>query len=96
MLANIVRLQLSRIQKRIEANHKVRFDYDEAAVKLIIARCTEVESGGRMIDSILTNTVLPTLSQEILRRMLEGKSLSRIAITAAEGDFRRFSLGRSH
>ena len=88
MLANIVRLQLSRIQKRIDANHKVRFDYDDSAIKQIIARCTEVESGGRMIDAILTNTVLPTLSQEILSRMLEGKPLSRITITAAEGDFR--------
>ena len=88
MLANIVRLQLSRIQKRIDANHKVRFDYDDSAVKQIIARCTEVESGGRMIDAILTNTILPTMSQEILRRTLDAKSLSRIAITAAEGDFR--------
>jgi type VI secretion system protein VasG len=66
----------------------VRFDYDDSAVKQIIARCTEVESGGRMIDAILTNTLLPTLSQEILRRMLEGKPLSRIVITAAQGDFR--------
>jgi len=88
MLANIVRLQLSRIQKRIDANHKVRFDYDESAVKQIIARCTDVESGGRMIDAILTNTVLPTISEEILHRMLEAKPLTRIAITAADGDFR--------
>jgi type VI secretion system protein VasG len=88
MLSNIVRLQFSRVQKRITENHRVRFDYDDAAVKQIIARCTEVESGGRMIDAILTNTVLPTISQEILRRTLEAKSLSRIAITAADGDFR--------
>jgi type VI secretion system protein VasG len=88
MLANIVRLQLSRIQKRVAANHKVQFAYDETAVKQIIARCTEVESGGRMIDAILTNTVLPTLSQEILRRMLDGKTLSTMTLTAAEGDFR--------
>jgi type VI secretion system protein VasG len=88
MLANIVRLQLSRVQKRIAENHRVRFEYDDAAVKQIIARCTEVESGGRMIDAILTNTVLPTLSQEILRRTLEAKTLSRISISAAEGDFR--------
>ncbi|MDQ6760624.1 MAG: hypothetical protein M3Z32_12285, partial [Acidobacteriota bacterium] len=68
--------------------HKVHFDYDDAAIKQIIDRCTEVESGGRMIDAILTNTVLPTISQEILRRTLEAKPLSRIAITAGEGDFR--------
>jgi type VI secretion system protein VasG len=88
VLAKIVRLQLARIQKRILANHKIRFDYDESTVKQIIARCTEVESGGRMIDAILTNTVLPTISQEILHRMLETKSLSRIAVTAVDGDFR--------
>ncbi|MEO8345043.1 MAG: type VI secretion system ATPase TssH [Betaproteobacteria bacterium] len=88
MLGSIVKLQLSRVQKRIDANHKVRFDYDDAALKLIISRCTEVESGGRMIDAILTNTVLPTISREILSRTLEGKALSRIAISAADGDFR--------
>ena len=88
MLGSIVKLQMSRVQKRIDANHKVRFDYDDATIKQIIARCTEVESGGRMIDAILTNTILPTISQEILRRTLDAKSLSRITITAAEGDFR--------
>ncbi len=88
MLANIVRLQLSRIQKRIDANHKVRFDYDETAIKQIIARCTEVESGGRMIDAILTNTVLPTISQEILRRTLEAKTLSRVTISGGTDDFK--------
>ena len=88
MLGSIVKLQMSRVQKRIDANHKVRFEYDDATIKQIIARCTEVESGGRMIDAILTNTILPTISQEILRRTLDAKSLSRIMITAAEGDFR--------
>ncbi len=87
MLASIVKLQLSRIRKRIDANHKVAFDYDDDAIKLIIARCTEVESGGRMIDAILTNTVLPTMSHEILTRTLDGRSLSRVALTARNGDF---------
>ncbi len=88
MLAQIVRLQLARIQKRVEANHRIAFDYDDTAIKLVIARCTEVESGGRMIDAILTNTVLPTVSQEILQRTLDGRSLSRVALTAGDGDFR--------
>ena len=41
-------------------------------VELIRSGCTEVESGGRMIDAILTNTVLPQVSREILGRTLEG------------------------
>jgi type VI secretion system protein VasG len=87
MLASIVKLQLTRIKKRIDANHKVAFDYDDEAIKLIIARCTEVESGGRMIDAILTNTVLPTMSQEILTRTLDARTLSRVALSARDGDF---------
>src|SRR5664279_158353 len=81
MLGSIVKLQLSRIQKRIETNHRIGFVYDDAAVKLIIARCTEVESGGRMIDAILTNTVLPTVSQEILRRTFDGRTLPRVMLS---------------
>jgi type VI secretion system protein VasG len=88
MLASIVKLQLSRIKKRVEANHKIAFDYDDAAVKRVIARCTEVESGGRMIDAILTNTVLPTLSREILTRTLEGRTLSRVTLSADDSDFK--------
>ncbi|MEO8755060.1 MAG: type VI secretion system ATPase TssH, partial [Casimicrobiaceae bacterium] len=87
MLANIVKLQLSRIQKRVEQNHRIAFTYEDSAVKLIIARCTEVESGGRMIDAILTNSVLPTVSQEILRRTFDGRKLSRVSLSASNGDF---------
>ena len=51
------------------------FNYTDDVVKLIVSRCTEMESGGRMIDAILTNSVLPSISQELLTRMMEGKSI---------------------
>jgi len=78
ILGNIVRLQLDRIARRIAENHKVPFTYDDAVVKLVVSRCTEVESGGRMIDPILTNTILPRISEEYLTRMVEGRPLSAI------------------
>jgi type VI secretion system protein VasG len=56
-------------------------------VKLITSRCTELESGGRMIDAILTNTVLPTISEEFLTRMVEGKSIDRIHVTVENEQF---------
>ena len=71
-LDRIVHLQLERIRRRVDEHHKIPFEYDDAVVELIRKRCTEVESGGRMIDAILTNTVLPQVSQEFLRRTLEG------------------------
>ena len=87
MIGDIVRLQLGRITKRILENHKVPFGYDDKVVKLIVSRCTELESGGRMVDAILTNTVLPVLSQEFLTRMVEGKSVARVQVQVRDGDF---------
>jgi type VI secretion system protein VasG len=56
-------------------------------VQLIVSRCAEVESGGRMIDAILTNTVLPAVSREFLTRMLAGSPLQGISLGVANGDF---------
>jgi type VI secretion system protein VasG len=87
MLATIVRLQLGRIAKRVVEHHRIPFHYDDDAVKLIVSRCTEVESGGRMIDAILTNTVLPAISREFLARTMGGGALNAVRLGAASGDF---------
>ena len=87
MIGAIARLQLGRIQRRIRDNHKVPFGYDDAVVQLIASRCTELESGGRMIDAILTNTMLPRISEEFLRRMLEGQPIERVQVGVAGNDF---------
>ena len=87
MIGNIARLQLGRIGKRIKESHKIPFTYDDAVVKLIVSRCTELESGGRMIDSILTNTLLPVISKELLTRMMESKPVTRVATSVVNGEF---------
>jgi type VI secretion system protein VasG len=87
MIAAIARLQLGRIERRIKQNHKVPFTYDDDVVKTIVGRCTELESGGRMIDAILTNTLLPSISQEILERMMAGRSVNRIHVGTSGSDF---------
>lgn len=87
MIASIIQLQLGRIQKRIAGNHKIPFTYDDSVVKLVGDRCTELESGGRMIDAILTNTMLPAISQEFLSRMMEGKPVEKVEVSAKDGEF---------
>jgi type VI secretion system protein VasG len=87
MLARIVRLQLGRIQKRVEANHRIPFTYSDDAVGLIVKRCNNAEAGGRIIDAILTNTVLPRISVEYLTRTSRGEALAAIELGAADGDF---------
>ncbi|MGR8928999.1 MAG: type VI secretion system ATPase TssH [Gammaproteobacteria bacterium] len=87
MLGAIARLQLGRIKKRVEESHKVPFSFDDDVIKLIANRCTELESGGRMIDAILTNTVLPRISEEFLVRMMEGKPIERVHVAVEETEF---------
>jgi type VI secretion system protein VasG len=87
MLGKIVELQLKRIKKRVEARYQIPFDYSDEVVKLVVSRCTESESGGRMIDAILTNTMLPDVSREFLNRMMEGKAIERVQVGVREGNF---------
>jgi type VI secretion system protein VasG len=87
MIAQICRLQLGRIERRILQNYGVPFTYTDDVVQLIIDRCTELESGGRMIDAILTNTMLPSISKEILIKSLDGENPERIHIKIKDGEF---------
>jgi type VI secretion system protein VasG len=87
IIGQIARLQLSRIERRVTENHGIPFTYGDEVVDLIVSRCTELESGGRMIDAILTNTVLPRISQELLTRMMEGRSIERVHVTVADAEF---------
>ena len=87
MIGQITRLQLNRIKRRVEETHKVPFDYTDAVVEEIVSRCQELESGGRMIDAIVTNTMLPDISAEFLRAMIEGREIGGVRVDVTEGDF---------
>ena len=84
----IIKLQLGRIQKRIAENHKIPFGYDDEVINVIASRCGEVESGARVVDAILTNTVLPKISQEFLTRMMQGDKIERVQVSIEDGEFR--------
>ncbi|MCY4756717.1 type VI secretion system ATPase TssH [Pelomonas aquatica] len=87
MLGRIVKLQLGRIKRRVEARYQIPFNFGEDVVKLVVSRCTESESGGRMIDAILTNTMLPDVSREFLNRMMRGESIAGVSVGVADGGF---------
>ena len=85
VLQRIIRLQLDRIGRRIKENHGIPFTYRDEVVALVANRCTEVESGARMVDAILTNTVLPEISRELLNRFLEGGTAARVQVGVVDG-----------
>jgi len=87
MLKSIIRLQLTRVKKRVLANRGVPLTYGDDVVNLIASRCTELESGGRMVDAILTQTLLPEISKEFLNRMLEGAHAVGVKIGVKDAEF---------
>jgi type VI secretion system protein VasG len=87
MLGRIIRLQLGRIVRRVQQNHAIELTYTDEVTRLISARCTEPESGGRMIDAILTNTLLPQISHGVLQGMMEGKPVKRVAVRVQDNEF---------
>jgi type VI secretion system protein VasG len=92
MLQGIVKIQLNRIVKRIADSHGIAFTYGDDVVDLIVSRCNEVASGGRLIDAILTNTMLPDLSIELLNRQMNGDEVKEITVKV-EGDGFGYAFG---
>jgi type VI secretion system protein VasG len=85
VLANIIRLKLERIKERVAANHNARFQYDDALVAAVLARCTEVDSGARNVDTILNGTLLPEIADNVLASMAEGRAIGAIKVSATRG-----------
>jgi len=87
MLAEIVRLQLARIEQRIAKAHRIAVSIAPSVVDRIVARCNEADSGGRMVGAILSNTVLPTVSRQLLQATLEGKPVTQLSIRTDGNEF---------
>jgi type VI secretion system protein VasG len=87
MLGGIVRLQLGRIAKRIAENHDAKLVYGDDVIGHIVSMCNDPDSGGRMVDNIITNTMLPALSREFLKRSLAKEEPKEAKVTIENGEF---------
>ncbi len=81
----IIKLQLGKIKKRIADNHGAQFSYDDSVIDTVANRCTDVDSGARNVYNILTGTLLPEMSGEVLSRMASGEGITRIHVSVGEG-----------
>lgn len=88
MMSKIIDLKIGKIRERVEEHYQAKFTYDEAVKELIIKRCSELESGARIIDSIITNTLLPRISTEFLTKTMNGETLAEVAISVVDDDFK--------
>lgn len=80
VLKSIIKLKLGHIGDRLKLNHKASFSYDPAVVDTVAARCTEVETGARNVDHILSGSLLPSLSQDVLTRMATGRPVKSVKV----------------
>lgn len=88
VLSDIVRLKLDKVANRLMHNNRIDMKYTDRVVNTIAERCTEVETGARNIDYILSGTLMPMLSKEILGRMSDGEMPNALNITVSDaGDF---------
>ena len=87
MLDLITRLNLSKIAKRLAKRRDIEFTYGEEVIDLVKSRCTEVESGARAVDAILTHSLLPTISKEYLVRLAAGEPVTGVAVSVKDDDF---------
>ena len=93
VIKQIVRLQLNKIASRVKDAYKATFTYAPELVETIAARCKESSSGARNVENILSRTLLPELSAEVLSRLAEGASISHVSVGIdPEGSF-RYELG---
>jgi type VI secretion system protein VasG len=89
ILKDIVKLKMNKMVKRLDETHRMKLSYSKKVVDQITARCTEVETGARNIDYIMSGTIMPRMSQEILSRMSEGDLPSAVHLDVAkDGSFK--------
>jgi type VI secretion system protein VasG len=87
VLQRIIKLNLSRVERRVLENQKVPFTYDQSVLELVGKRCTELERGARMVDALITNTLLPEIGREFLNRLAAGSEVRRVHVGATDKDF---------
>jgi len=88
-LAHIIGLKLGRIARRVQTTHRAVFEWDDALVEAVLARCTEVDTGARNVDHILNGSLLPEIAEQVLGRMAQGEAIAKIRVGAGKnGDFR--------
>jgi type VI secretion system protein VasG len=85
ILRLIIKLQLGKIKNRIMDNHGAQFSYDDSVISTVAERCTDVDSGARNVYNILTGTLLPEMSGEVLSRMASGEGIKSVHVTVGEG-----------
>jgi type VI secretion system protein VasG len=92
VMKKIIRLKLGKVARRVQEHYRAEFTYTPELVEAISKRCTEVDTGARNVDHILTRTLLPQLSAEFLSRLAEGAAIDRVEISVGSDDAFQYGI----
>lgn len=87
VLGSIARLKLGSVERRMKGAHGAELEYGQDVIDHIVDQCRDPDSGGRMIDNIITNSILPDLSRQVLARMVSGDDIAKVSVSVADGGF---------
>ena len=93
IIRKIVVLQLNKVGRRVQQAYGTRFAWDQAVVDTIAARCTETSSGARNVEKILSRTLLPELSTEVLTRLAAGGPINGVTVGVNTSGLFQYSIG---
>ncbi|MFC6589353.1 hypothetical protein ACFQDZ_21815 [Sulfitobacter pacificus] len=87
MLTGITKLKLGAVERRLKGAHGAVITYADGVIEHIVEQCRDPDSGGRMIDNIITNSILPDLSRQVLSRMVSGDAFASVEVSVENNDF---------
>jgi len=80
-IRRIIKLKLTELQQRFRDKYHAQLSYSDSLLDAIANRCSEVDSGAHNIDSILTDTLLPSLSTNLLGYLANGQTFSTVHLS---------------
>jgi len=84
VLRELIEIKLGRLGERLN-RRQLDFTYCQNLVDHLAERCTQSDSGARLIDHLLDLHVLPLVADRLLDAMATGESLKRVHATL-DGD----------
>ncbi|EJN20565.1 type VI secretion ATPase, ClpV1 family [Pseudomonas sp. GM79] len=84
VLRELIEIKLGRLGDRLN-RRQLDFSYSQDLVDHLAERCTQSDSGARLIDHLLDLHVLPLVADRLLDAMATGESLKRVHATL-DGD----------
>jgi type VI secretion system protein VasG len=93
IIKQIVELQLNRVRRRVQEAYGAKFAWDKSLVQPIAERCTETSSGARNVEKILSRTLLPELSAEVLSRLAEGATINGVTVGVDTAGSFHYNIG---